>query len=303
MAIAANMIPVAIGTETNGSLMAPAYYNSIVSIKPTLGLVSRYGIIPISGNQDTAGPMGKTVADCAILLDQIVGQDINDPSTLHDNHPREFYSKAIKKSVRGMSVGIVHFSNHSYKDEEKKVLLEAKNKLGKKGVFVIDIVIKSGSMNNLKSLLYEFKHDLNHYLKTVEGSTKMKSLQDIISFNQEDPEVRLKYGQTILIDSDKTSGQLDEPKYLSIRKKLLKEANRFEDLMQKLHLDALLSTRWSSYAPIAGNPSICVPGKPLIDLKPISVVFVGKKFDDATLISIAHAYEQATKHRIPPTLE
>jgi len=303
VAIAANMIPVAIGTETNGSLMAPAYYNSIVSIKPTLGLVSRYGIIPISGNQDTAGPMGKTVADCAILLDQIVGQDINDPSTLHDNHPREFYSKAIKKSVRGMSVGIVHFSNHSYKDEEKKVLLEAKNKLGKKGVFVIDIVIKSGSMNNLKSLLYEFKHDLNHYLKTVEGSTKMKSLQDIISFNQEDPEVRLKYGQTILIDSDKTSGQLDEPKYLSIRKKLLKEANRFEDLMQKLHLDALLSTRWSSYAPIAGNPSICVPGKPLIDLKPISVVFVGKKFDDATLISITHAYEQATKHRIPPTLE
>ena len=139
-------------------------------------------------------------------------------------------------------------------------------------------------MNNLKSLLYEFKHDLNHYLKTVEGSTKMKSLQDIITFNQEDPEVRLKYGQTILIDSEKTSGQLDEAKYLLIRKKLLKEANRFEDLMQKLHLDALLSTKWSSYAPIAGNPSICVPGKPLIDLKPISVVFVGKKYDDSTLI-------------------
>ena len=157
-------------------------------------------------------------------------------------------------------------------------------------------------MDNLKSLLYEFKHDLNAYLKSVEGSTQMKSLEDIIRFNQENPELRLKYGQTILMDSEKTSGLLNEPKYLSIRKKLLKEANRFEDLMQKLHLDALLSTKWSSYAPIAGNPSICVPGKPLMDLKPISVVFVGKKFDDATLISIAHAYETATKHRIPPTL-
>jgi len=157
-------------------------------------------------------------------------------------------------------------------------------------------------MDNIKSLLYEFKLDLNAYLKSVDGSTKMKSLKDIIEFNDEKPEERLKYGQTILIDSEKTSGLLSEPKYLSIRKKLLKEANRFEDLMQKLHLDALLSTKWSSYAPIAGNPSICVPGKPLIDLKPISVVFVGKKFDDATLISIAHTYETATKHRIPPTL-
>ncbi len=300
VAVAANLIPIAIGTETNGSLMAPAFQNSIVSMKPTIGLVSRYGIIPISANQDTAGPMAKTVEDCAILLDVMCGSDPKDASTIHQNYPKQSFFKACKQTLKQRSIGIIHFSNEAYDDDEKKVLAEVKHVFEKKGVFVIDIVIKAGKMDNLKSLLYEFKHDLNDYLKTVQGSTKMKSLEDIIRFNNENPEERLKYGQSIFIDSEKTSGQLTDPNYLSIRKKILKEANRFETIMQKLHLDALISTKWTSYAPIAGNPSICVPGKPLTDLKPLSVVFVGKKFDDATLISIAHAYEVATHHRIPP---
>jgi amidase len=302
VAVAANLIPIAIGTETNGSLMAPAFQNSIVSMKPTVGLVSRYGIIPISANQDTAGPMAKTVEDCAILLDVLCGSDPKDASTIHQNYPNQSFSKACKQSLKKRSIGIIHFSNDDYDDDEKKVLAEAKHIFEKKGVFVIDIVIKAGKMDNLKSLLYEFKHDLNDYLKTVEGYTKMKSLEDIIRFNNENTEERLKYGQSIFIDSEKTSGKLTDQNYLSIRKKLLNEANRFENIMQKLHLDALISTKWTSYAPIAGNPSICVPGKPLIDLKPLSVVFVGKKFDDATLISIAHAYEVATHHRIPPKI-
>jgi len=302
VAVAANLIPIAIGTETNGSLMAPAFQNSIVSMKPTIGLVSRFGIIPISANQDTAGPMAKTVEDCAILLDVMCGLDPNDASTIHQNYSKQSFFKSCKRSLKQRSIGIIHFSNEPYHEEEKKILAEAKHVFEKKGVFVIDIIIKAGKMDNLKSLLYEFKHDLNDYLKTVEGYTKMKSLEDIIRFNNENPEERLKYGQSIFIDSEKTSGQLTDQNYLSIRKKLLKEANRFEDTMQKLHLDALISTKWTSYAPIAGNPSICVPGKPLTDLKPLSVVFVGKKFDDATLISIAHAYEVSTHHRIPPKI-
>jgi amidase len=302
VAIAANMIPVAIGTETNGSLMAPAYHNSIVAIKPTLGMVSRYGIIPISANQDTAGPMGKTVADCAILLSIIAGKDSNDSMTVDLPKLNKTLSSAYKKSVKNRNIGIIHFENEPYHDEEKKVLLEAKQKLEKKGMFVIDIVIKAKRMNNVTTLLYEFKHDLDQYLTTVSGHTKMKSLSDIIDFNQENPKERLKYGQTILEDSNKTKDYPENPVYQKNRAKLLLEANRFEEIMQRLNLDALLSTKWTSYAPIAGNPSICVPAKALIDLKPVSIVFVGKKWDDATLISIAHAYERATKHRIPPAL-
>ncbi len=302
VAVAANMIPIAIGTETNGSLMAPAYQNSIVSIKPTFGLVSRYGIIPISETQDTAGPMAKSVEDCALLLSLMVGYDEKDPYTSNARKINLDLVGAAQKSVIGSKVVILNFSNHPYKDEEIKVLNEAKLKLKENGLTVEEITIKSNPMKNDDSLLYEFKNSLNAYLKTVQGHTKIKSLTDIINFNLKYPEKCLKYGQSILIAADKTTGDLNDPIYLEIRKSLLTEANRLEDLMQEKGIDALISTTWTSYAPIAGNPSICVPAKALVDLNPISIVFVGKKWSDEKLISIAHTYEKSTHHRIPPKL-
>lgn len=302
VAVAANLICVAIGTETNGSLMAPAYMNSIVSIKPTFGMVSRYGIIPISETQDTAGPMARNVADCALLLDAIAGFDPLDAYTKQAQFHKQDLFNAFRKPVTGRKIGILSFSKKPYKDEEKAVLAEAKSKFLGLGCHVEDIEIESKPMKNDESLLYEFKNGLNHYLQSVAGFTKMTSLEDIIKFNQEDPKNRLKYGQSIFVAAEKTSGNLQDEKYQDIRKNLLEEANRLEQIMKDKNLDALLSTHWTSYAPIAGNPSICVPGKPLTDIHPISIVFVGKKWDDATLISIAHAYEQATLHRIPPVL-
>jgi len=302
VAVAANLISVAIGTETNGSLMAPAYQNSIVSMKPTFGLVSRYGIIPISETQDTAGPMARNVADCAILLSIIVGYDALDSYTFNSKSHKLNLHNAYHKSVKGSRIGILSFSNHPYDEEEKSILEEAKSKFTMLGCDVEDIVIEGKSMKNDESLLYEFKNGLNKYLESVSGHTKMKTLKDIIDYNNANPEKCLKYGQSILVASEQTTGDLTDGKYLNIRQNLLSEANRLEDIMREKNLDALLSTKWTSYAPIAGNPSICVPGKPLTDLKPRSIVFVGKKWDDAKLISIAHAYEQSTKHRIPPTL-
>jgi amidase len=303
VAVAANMIPVAIGTETNGSLMAPAYQNSIVSIKPTFGRVSRYGIIPISVYQDTAGPMAKTVADCAILLDIIQGGDPLDPMTQDEPANALSLSDAFKLDVSGRKVGIVTLSGYQYDEEELAILNDAKEHLIKLGIEIEEIAFESHSMPNTKSMLYEFKNGLNNYLESVKGYTKMTSLADIIAYNTAHSEKCLRYGQSILEAAEKTSGDLNDPEYLKIREALLVEANRFETLMKERNLDALISTIWTSYAPIAGNPSICVPAKALVDLKPRSLIFVGKKWDDARLISIAHAYEQATRYRIPPKLD
>ena len=302
VSVAADMIIFSIGTETNGSLMAPAYQNSIVSIKPTLGLVSRYGIIPISEHQDTAGPMAKTVMDCAYLLEALVGSDQHDPYTKHADQHIKSYHTADQLSVKGKKVGILKFPNYAYNDEELSILTEAKEKLEAVGMDVSWFNFEVKHLKNDASLLYEFKNGLNHYLKTVEGHTKMTSLSDIIEFNNDNHTRCLKYGQSILTKSDETNGDLNDTKYLKIRQALLKEARKFQDLLELEHLDALVSTKWLSYAPIHGNPSICVPGKKLIDQKPISLVFVGKKWDEQTLIAIAHHYEMNTLHRIPPNL-
>ncbi len=303
VAVAANMIPIAIGTETNGSLMAPAYQNSIVSMKPTLGLVSRHGIIPITAKQDTAGPMARTVAECAVLLDIIAGSDPLDAQTKEAHLGQKALSSAYKLDTNGKTVGILSFSKYPYDETDLAILHEARSVLAGRGLNVVDVEIKPNPMKNDVTMIPEFKHDLNRYLQSVKGYTKMISLSDIIAFNKEDPEKRMKYGQTILEAADQTSGDLLDATYLANRESLLKEANRLETMMQELHIDALISTKWTSYAPIAGNPSICVPAKPLIDLTPKSLIFVGKKWDDALLIAIAHTYEQATHHRIPPKLD
>jgi amidase len=302
VAVAANMIPVSIGTETNGSLMAPAYQNSIVSIKPTLGMVSRHGIIPISFDQDTAGPMAKTVADCAILLESITGYDPQDPITKDAIIYNDGIADSYLKDIKGMRVGIISFSNYPYKDEDVAILNEARQKVEKQGVKVIDLSIELENLKNFDTLTYEFKDGINHYLKTVSGQTRMKSLDDIINFNLKDPERRLKYGQNILVESNETTG-LNDPHYIEMKKEKLEKASLFQKLLIEHHLDALMSTYWLSFAPMFGNPSICVPAKALIDETPKSIVFVGKKWDDKTLIAIAHHYEISTNHRIPPHIE
>jgi amidase len=265
-------------------------------------MVSRYGIIPISQFQDTAGPMAKTVADCAILLDAMIGYDPHDGITIESLMHKQGIKDSYKKVVKGKKVGLISLSNYKYSLEEINILNDAKQKLEAKGLHIVELEIEMHPMKNFDTLIYEFKHDLNLYLKTVEGHTQMKTLKDIIEFNQKDPERRLKYGQNILEASEATSG-IHDPEYIKMRTELVNEAVLFEKLLVENELDALMSTYWLSYAPIYGNPSICVPAKALIDEQPRSIVFVGKRWDDANLISIAHTYEQLTLYRIPPKLE
>lgn len=302
VAVAANMIPVAIGTETNGSLTAPAQNNSIIAIKPSLGLVSRSGIIPITHLQDTAGPMARTVADAAILLEQIVGQDENDLMTKLTPTTNYDFSNTYDKSISDLKLGFLTFTNITYEEEEKNILEEAKNILVKKAAGIKDISFEHPEMPNHKSLIYEFKVDLNQYFSTVRGYSPIQSLQELIDFNKRNPERCLKYGQSIFEAAEGTSGTLKEPEYIEVRKKLLDDAEAFNRIMDQEGIDVIVMNRRTSHAPIAGNPVVAVPAKELTDDKPRSLFFVSRNYEDGKCIRAAYQYEQATKHRIKPNL-
>ncbi|MDD4388461.1 MAG: amidase family protein, partial [Bacilli bacterium] len=258
VSVAANLIPVSLGTETNGSLMAPAQQNSIVAVKPTLGLISRYGVIPISFNQDTVGPMGRTVEDCAVLLDVLWGKDEKDPATLTNPKAEYHFVSALKMPINGMRVGLLTFSNVTYDEEEKSILQDAAAKLASAGIEILDAETFYQRINNYRSLLYEFKVSINHYLSTVQKTTRIRSLADIIAFNQRSPYCRMPYGQTVFVAAERTTGTLTEAEYLTVRKEILGAAGEIDRLLDKYNLDALICPRRTSYAPINGNPCICV---------------------------------------------
>ncbi len=305
VSVAADLIPISIGTETNGSLMAPAYMNSITSIKPSLGFVSRYGIIPISQFQDTPGPMAKTVEDCALLLDVIYGYDSKDLMTSICKTYRPNFYEATKKTIKNKTIAILNYiyKDFKYSDEELEILRKAKELFTHLGASVITIDFELDDLNNDETLLIEFKHDINAYFSSLKESIPIKSLENLIDFNKQNQEKCLVYGQSIFEASQKTSGNLDDSAYKETKTKQMKIAEKLENTLKTYHLDAAISTMRNSYAPIYGNPTISVPAKPLIDLNPISMVFFGKKYDDENLITIAHHYETHTNLRIAPKLK
>lgn len=301
VAVAANMIPVSIGTETNGSLTAPAQANSIVSIKPTLGMVSRTGIIPITHLQDTAGPMARTVEDVALLFDVIYGKDESDLSTYFIPEKPFDFSNSYKLGVKDLTLGFLTFSNVKYDEEELEIMKEARKVFELKAKNIIDLSFEHEQFS-YTSMVYEFKVDFNHYLDSVREKTNIHSLQDLIEFNKLDPERRLKYGQSIFEEAEKTSGTLKEPEYINARRDVVKKANKFNEIMKEKGIDVLVMPRRTSHAPIAGNPVIAVPAKALTDDIPRSIFFVSKNFEDDLCIRAAYVYEQLTKHRIRPKL-
>ncbi len=304
VSVAADLIPISIGTETNGSLMAPAYKNSITSIKPSLGFVSRYGIIPISQFQDTAGPMGKTVEDCAMLLDVIYGYDENDSSTnICKSYEPHFY-EATKNHVKNKKIGILNYKykDFKYSDEDSKIIEEAKHIFTSLGASVIEIEFELDDLRNDETLLNEFNHDLNAYFESVKDTCPIHSLKELIEFNENNKERCLKYGQSIFTGALNTSGDLQDFEYKKIKDNQMEIASKLEKTLKYYGLDAAISTIRNSYAPIYGSPTISVPAKALTDLNPISLVFFGKKYDDENLITIAHHYEVHSNHRIPPKI-
>ncbi|QWB99521.1 amidase [Mycoplasmatota bacterium] len=303
VAVACNFIPVAIGTETNGSLTAPALMNSVQTIKPTMGMVSRTGIIPISHHQDIAGPLGRTVEDLAFLMEYIYGYDEEDLSSYFMKDRKIDYLNATKLSVKNKRVGFIKFTNIDYSEEEIAIEESAKDVLKQKGIEIVDIETKAEKIPNFETLIHDFKVDLNAFMDRYMKDYKVKCLKDIIEFNKQDPDKRMKYHQSIFEAAEKTSGALRESDYQGKFRDNYKKASLMDRLLEENDLDAIASVKRTQYAPIAGNPVVGVVAKALVDKSPKSMFFIGPKFTDDLLLSIANVYELATKKRVAPDLD
>ncbi|WP_041087863.1 amidase family protein [Jeotgalibacillus soli] len=310
-AVACGFAPLAVGTETTGSILNPACQNGVVGIKPTVGTVSRAGIIPISYTQDTAGVFGITVKDAALAFASITGHDPGDPATGSSPwpEPTAFIWKDQKtNAIKGKRIGLLHneYYPEATKDQMKifKLAVEKLKSLG--AIIVEDIILAShGEQLNNQVLIHEFKVGIEAYLQDYGSRSNIQSLQDIINFNLNHKELALVYGQSVLEESNKTSGTLTEEAYLAALQKdhLASKENGLDEAMKLNQVDILLSPHdhGEELPAKAGYPSIAVPAGFSERNEPIGITFTGGAFSEPMLIPIAHAFELATKHRKMPS--
>ncbi|MBA2620319.1 MAG: amidase [Acidobacteria bacterium] len=304
-AISANLAAVGVGTETNGSIICPALRCGLVGIKPTLGLVSRSGVIPISHSQDTAGTMTRTVADAAILLGVLVGADKSDSITAQAANGKKDYTKFLDKNgLRGARIGVARqfFDNNA---KIKAVVEPHLQNLKNGGATLIDVsfpVIANFGDDETKVLQFEFKAGLNEYL--ARRNSQYKTLADLIKFNEDNKTKEMPlFGQEIFLASEKRS-DLNDSSYLQSlqRLKLATQANGIDAIIGKNKLDAIVSptvgSTWS-LAAVAGYPYITVPAG-IIDGLPAGIAFFGGAFSEPQLIKFAYAFEQMTRMRQEP---
>jgi amidase len=318
-AVAANLAAAAIGTETTGSIICPASQNFIVGLKPTIGLISRSGIIPISNSQDTPGPMARTVEDAAIILGVMTGVDEQDSSTLSSlNQSFKDYTQFLDRSfLKKARIGIPRFYYQNLDPERLAIMESAITTLKKEGATIIDpIILPCEQMEwNFDVKRHEFKKYVNDYLSKLPASAPVHCLAEVIEFNNKHADVALKYGQSRLIWCDETSGSLTEPDYLESKRKNEEYARSqgIDYVLEQHSLDALLlpgNYEGTHIAGRAGYPLITVPAgysstgsttsEGWITKGPFGITFSGSSFSEPTLINLAYAFEQATKHRFPP---
>ena len=325
VAVAANLTSVAIGTETDGSIVCPSSVNGIVGIKPSMGLVSRSGIIPIAHSQDIAGPMARTVREAAILLNAIAGRDPADPSTAGFPDVRPDFTAGLKPdALQGARIGVIRNYGGAGNDARVDAILDASvEQLRALGAEIVDsIEIDTEGMDDAEYevLLYEFKTDLNAWLANAKAP--MGSLADLIAFNAANADRVMPYFQQEIFEAAQAKGPLTEPAYLEALETSQRIARQGLDTALGEHkLDGLIApTRgaaWmtdhingdqssgiysSSYAAVSGYPSITVPAGYVSGL-PIGVSFFGAAFSDGKLIGYAFAFEQASNVRRPPPID
>jgi len=324
-AIAAYLAVAAVGTETDGSIVCPSGINGLVGIKPTVGLISRSGVIPISASQDTAGPMALSVADAVALLTAMAGPDPKDSASSVAARPAAVdYSQFLKADgLKGARIGIAR-SLGGFDARVDKVLDQAIVVLRAQGAEVIDPVeLDTGDKLNddeLTVLKYEFKDGLNRYLATRTGAPK--NLAELIAFNEKEAARELRhFGQEILIDCE-TKGSLDSKEYRVAAARAKGAAGRdgIDATLKKHKLDAIVGPTvglaWltdlvngdhytggnsSQAAAVAGYPHITVPAG-FVEGLPVGVSFIGGAWSEGRLIQLSYAYEQASKARRPPKL-
>ena len=327
IAVAANLVTVSIGTETDGSIVCPAGVNGVVGIKPTVGLTSRAGVIPISVTQDTIGPFGRSVADAATVLGALVGVDPRDPATQASaGRSQTDYVKYLDiNGLRGARIGVPRDGYFGYSPKADAVINQAIEALRTGGAVIVDpIKIPNFDRTTLNAaeitvLLYEFKAGVNAYLASVAPGAQVRTLDDIIQFNKRSPRDNLPFFGQELLERAQAKGDLTEAEYLEALEKCRRLAGKegFDAIMDEQNLDALIAPtttpawpvdlvngdqfRGSSAksAALAGYPLVSVPAGAAMGL-PVGITFMGRAWSEPTLIKLAYAFEQATKARRPP---
>jgi len=328
-AIAANLAVAAVGTETDGSITCPSSANSLVGIKPTLGLISRSGIIPIAHSQDTAGPMARTVADAAILLGAMTGLDPRDPET-SNSRGKAFtdYTRFLDpQGLRGARIGVARnfFGYHEKVDQLMEQCIEVMRQQG--AVIVDPANIETAGRfgdSEFEVLLYEFKADMAKYLAT-RGPGGPKTLKDLIEFNESHRALEMPYFEQEVFLLAESKGPLTDEAYRKAleRNRRLSRTEGIDATLKKYNLDAIVaptggpiclidlvigdklippfgSPKWAPSLPaVAGYPHITVPAGYIFGI-PVGISFMGGAFSEPTLIKLAYSFEQATKYRRPP---
>lgn len=325
VAVAIGLVPVAIGTETDGSITCPASVTGVVGFKPTVGLVSRTHIVPISHSQDTAGPMATTVEDAARVLTVIAGSDPMDPATAEADARKVDYAAALDAdSLRGARIGVMRFLLPNYSEETRAAFETALRAMRDAGAEIVDITEAPADFRRiggweLTVLLTELKHDLNLYLaSTNPAQVRTRTLADVIAFNAAEPRETVLFGQDLFERAEATGG-LDDPEYVEARTNSLRAAGPegIDRMMAEHQVVALVapttSRAWtndrededdmqgsaSRLAAVAGYPHLTVP-MGFDRGMPVGISFIAGKWEDAKVLSLGHAFEQRTLARRPP---
>lgn len=324
-ALSANLCALAIGSETDGSIVCPSSMNGVVGIKPTLGLLSRSGIIPISHSQDTAGPMARTVRDAAILLSALTGMDGRDPATqASSGHVQADYTRFLdENSLKGARLGVARkfMGNNQKVDQLMESLFAELRKAGAEIVDPADLPSADRDVSDAEStvLSYEFKADLNNYLSGLGSRARVRSLQDVMAFNEKNRDREMPWFGQELFEKAQARGPLTDQAYVDAlaKSKRLTREEGIDAVMESKKLDALIAPTagppwlidWvngdsdtggcSTPAAVAGYPHVTVPGG-FVEGLPIGVSFFGRAWSEPRLLGLAYAFEQITKARREP---
>jgi len=322
-AVAASLAAAALGTETDGSLVCPGSINGVVSLKPTLGLLSRTHVVPIAHSQDTPGPMGRSVADVAALLTVMAGSDAADPATANaDPHKADYSAALAGASLRGVRLGTIAPDPNSPRSETDLVFAEAVDALKRAGAEIVEIKgftppPPEMQANELTVLEYELKADLNTYLAGLPTPQKARTLADVIAFDRQTTRETALFGQDLFEAAEATTG-LSDPKYVKARDALQQSSRGVLDkLFSENGIDALIrstddpsfridlakgdnDSSTASYLPAtAGYPHLTVP-MGFVRALPVGISFIGPPWSEAKLLAYGYAFEQATHARKPP---
>jgi amidase len=322
-AVAANFCAAAVGTETDGSIVCPASCCGIVGIKPTVALLSRSGIIPISKTQDSAGPMARTVEDVAILLSAMVGVDPHDPASSRSEGKFEMdYTRFLdRNALKAARIGIARSDSFAFAPPSDKVLAESITAMKSAGAQIIDPIDFAilGKLDDaeLNVMLYEFKAGINAYLAGLGGTPRVRSLAELITFNKANASRTMPYFGQELFEKAQAKGSLASPEYQAAMDKCSGVKKAIDAAIEKHQLDAMVaitagpplltdlvngdytSGNSSTLAAVPGYPSISVPAGFFFGL-PIGISFTGPAFSEPKLIALAYALEQLTQARKPP---